>query len=863
MASLARSPVHQKRLLLATLYRPGIRLGLCVAALGLGAISWGSPTPPQSPAWTEVLASPTFEANVGQFDGAYAARAVAGSAAIYIGHGGAVRVRTVRPARALSPDETHRDINANAWTDLLSRAPGMSLVGSSPDPEMVLEHPSSTRSHYYIGADPAKWHVNVPHFEQVRFRNVYPGIDQVFHAASRNVEFDFEVRPGADPQSIRLRLQAAGEVSVDANGDLALGIAGAQVTLKRPAVYQKRGDDVSQIGARYRIHTGGAVSIDVDAYDRSQALIVDPVLEYSTFVGGTRITGIAVDAEGAAYVAGTVSRELLDSADSDLSQVEIPVDYRSRDYGSGDNTFVLKIAPDGQHVAYIAVLGSRLNDRSAGIAVTAGKEAILGAVTQGTDYPMVKPLRNPLHDIEANAIYNVVTGLSADGASIRYSFYHSRRTDAAFESGRLDPLLAIDGHGRTVIATSGNLPGARAPRPPPTDTDYRCGGIIATRLQAAGDVEDVSLCLAATTLNGLAADRQGNIHLAGSTASAFFGHGAISTQIPNPAPTNTAVWISKIDLANAQVIHHTTWAGGGDGRDEARGVATDGDGNTYVAGVTTSPRFPIANARESGLTTQRLPKDLLNRRAAFVSKIDPSGTTILYSTFLNLDGDADLPPFLSGLFVDADRHAVVSGSLGTYATGSAVADNVTFQNAYIAKLSDSGDAVLYSYRLGGRYNEFDTVISAGRPHEIYVAGFTSSPDFPLQAPVQGWNGGVVSTNLFGTSVQTGTTFLARIIEDTPPITMTVMPTTNPTAVRSPVWVTAEIPAATGILAWYIDDQLFATQALTSGQRQIAFSPGALRRGTHVIRARYQPADDSVRPLDAEYVQSVDAPQDCP
>ena len=356
------------------------------------------------------------------------------------------------------------------------------------------------------------------------------------------------MRPGSEPRAIHLDVQPAGGVSINADGDLSAGVADAHMVLKRPVAYQNTGGTRSPVGARYSIDTEGGVSIDVDPYDPNQALTVDPVLDYSTFIGGTKITGMAVDADGAAYLAGTASAELFDPHDSDLASADIPADYGSQNYNSGDNIFVLKVAPDGQHVAYIAMLGSSLKDRSAGIAVTAQKEAILGAVTLGTDYPIAQPLRNPRHDIDANATYNVVTKLSADGSSIRYSYYHSRRRDAAFEIGRVDPLVAVDPAGNTVVASVGELPSARVPRPPPTDSEYSCGSVIATRIISTDDAEDSAVCLAATKINALAVDSDGHIHLAGSAISAFFGKSAISTSVPNPTAFNTESGSARLIL---------------------------------------------------------------------------------------------------------------------------------------------------------------------------------------------------------------------------------------------------------------------------------------------------------------------------
>src|SRR5204862_3601424 len=194
----------------------------------------------------------------------------------------------------------------------------MALDGANAPSRIVGMAPLSGKSNYLIGNDPAKWHRNVPQFAQVRYDSVYPGIDLVYYGNQGRVEYDFKVAPGADPKQIALRFRGPEKMKLTSAGDLVLTTTAGDVRLEAPRVYQEIGEDQRPVSGRFVFREKNQVGFELGAYDHSRTLIIDPVLTYSTYLGGSgnegcfAVTGavksgcpaIAVDSAGNAYVAG-------------------------------------------------------------------------------------------------------------------------------------------------------------------------------------------------------------------------------------------------------------------------------------------------------------------------------------------------------------------------------------------------------------------------------------------------------------------------------------------------------------------------------------------------------------------------------
>ncbi|MEZ5365105.1 MAG: hypothetical protein R2748_22960 [Bryobacterales bacterium] len=187
-----------------------------------------------------------------------------------------------------------------------SRALRMSLAGGRAPSAIHARERQPQRTNYIIGTDASKWNVGVPHFASVEYKSVYPGVDWVFHSAEDRLEYDFVVAPGADPSLIRMRFEGADAVEIGERGALRVDLGGVTVEHRAPVAYQEGKDGRETVQAAYAIEQGDVV-FRVGEYDHSRTLVVDPVVVYASFLGGSRtdaVHAVAVDGQGALYLTG-------------------------------------------------------------------------------------------------------------------------------------------------------------------------------------------------------------------------------------------------------------------------------------------------------------------------------------------------------------------------------------------------------------------------------------------------------------------------------------------------------------------------------------------------------------------------------
>ena len=264
----------------------------------------------------------------------------------------------------------------------------MQLVGSAADPRVQGVDALPGKVNYFRGQDAASWQTRVPTYRRVKYSAVYPGIDLVYYGQSQQLEYDFIVAPGADPGTIKLAFAGAEQTTVDARGDLVLKTAGGPLRFQKPIIFQ-----INDGGRRHPVEGGYVhrsphqIGFRVGAYDRTRPLIIDPVLSYSTYLGGSGVdggNGIAVDATGAVYVTGTTS-----STDFPTVNAVQPTPNES----GSDDLFVAKLTPDGTALVYATYLGGSDYERVGDIAVDSAGAAYVSASTCSTDFPMVQPLQ--------------------------------------------------------------------------------------------------------------------------------------------------------------------------------------------------------------------------------------------------------------------------------------------------------------------------------------------------------------------------------------------------------------------------------------------------------------------------------------
>ena len=588
-----------------------------------------------------------------------------------------------------------------------SGAIGMTFPHSaSADPTADDPHPST--ANYFIGSNPANWRSNISAYSRVRYRNLYPGIDLVFYGNAGRLEYDFTVLPGADPSRIRIALEGADRIAVTERGDLAITHAGYEIAFLKPAIYQDSKDGRHAVAGSYRL-SNKTVRFQVGSYDHTLPLVIDPVLTYATFFGGASdeaAYAVATDPAGNVYIAGYTASGNLPTTIGALE--------RSFAGGSYDS-FVAKFSPAGA-VLYSTYLGGSGDEEAYGLAVDSQGNAYITGYTTSADFP-----------VTTGAIGGTLTGhsdafvakLNPAGTVLDYSSYLGGSGDDTGYG------ITVDGSGDAFVAGS-----TSSTNFPVSTGSYRgaySGGSFDGFVTAIGPY-GTSL-LYSTYLGGsdedvayaIAVDGLGNTYVAGETLSPDFPNspGVIQTSKLG----SYDAFVASLN-ASGTALNYSTFLGGSSD-DHAYGVAVDSSGNAYVTGYTASTDFP----HTAGVVQPHIGGGY----DAFVTEVNPSGTALVYSTFLGGSGD----DFAFAIAVDNIGNAYLTGDTSSTnfpVTADAAQRGLAAEyGAFVAVLNSAGSALSYGTYLGGSGFQTGYGIALSPDREFIAAGYTLSPDFPVTA----------------------------------------------------------------------------------------------------------------------------------
>ena len=582
----------------------------------------------------------------------------------------------------------------------------LKLVGANPAAKVTGLDELPGKSNYFIGNDPKKWRTNIPTYATVRYQDLYPGVDLIYYGNLRQLEYDFVVAPGADPSCVRLRFRGTGKLRIDDKGDLVLGADGDEVRLRKPQVYQDAGRTRKAVEGRYWMAAADTISFRVGDYDRRKPLVIDPVLMYSTYLGGEDVdigTSIAVDSAGNAYITGYTEGDF-------PTKNPLQPDYDADD----DMAFVSKINPSGSALMYSTYLGGYQGNPGYGIAVDSAGNAYVTGSTTSSNFPTVNPLQPHLEG-DANAF---VAKLNPTGSALVYSTYLGGSVDDVGMG------IAVDSSGNahvTGFTESTNFP-TKNPLQPTYGSGYNnafvakinpSGSALVYSTYLGGSVDEVGF--------GIAVDSSGDTYVTGLSGSPDF---------PTKNPLQPTLgggydaFVAKINPSGS-ALRYSTYLGGG-GTDVGYGIAVDSSGNAYVVGATASTNFPTKNPLQPVYG---------GGGDAFVAKINPSGSALVYSTYLGgSEDDAGM-----GIAVDSSGNANVTGytystnfptTAGAFQTSLAGPEAT---NAFLTALAPSGSALGYSTYLGGSASDFGYGIALDTLGNAYLTGWAFSSNFPTTA----------------------------------------------------------------------------------------------------------------------------------
>jgi hypothetical protein len=669
----------------------------------------------------------------------------------------------------------------------------INLDGANPSAQVIGTDRLQKRVNYFLGNDPRNWRTDVPSFARVKYAGVYPGVDLIFYGNQRRLEYDFIVAPGGNPEAIQLVLQGAEKIRIGAGGDLILGVPGGAVAFQKPVIYQTVKGTRHKIAGGYSITKGNRIRFVVGKYDRSEPLIIDPVLNYSTYLGGSVNgdlgTGIAIDSNGNAFVTGVTFAVNFPTTVGSF----MPGPLASNASGA---VFVTEINSTGTQELYSTYLAGSgdLGDFGFGITVDGTGNVYVTGMTFSTDFPTtaanaLKP--GPLATNPAGTSFLTKLNPTANQANqlVYSSFIGGTNGDFANS-------IAVDANGNAYIA-GGSLsnPGSAPGNFPVTAGAYQntlnslLGNAFLTRIDTT-KVGNASLVYStylggtgnATTTGlgyadsafGIAVDSSSNAYLVGQTTSSDFPTTATGYQTQTAPPAAVTLgtnFMSRIDttLSGAASLIYSTYLGGGTGEFGAA-IALGPNNVASITGLTDSLTFPIVPLVGAYQTSS-------SGGSAFISLIDTgkSGVnSLVYSTYLGSGGVQG-----NGIKVDAAGNNYVVGVTSSsafpivpgafqpaFAAGAA-------GEGFLSKLIPGGQGandLIYSTLFGGSGSAsgFDSLdgIAIDATNDAYVTGTTSSSNLPVFPNPGG----------FQTSLPAGDSSAAILAKLTLTPTLTVTPT---------------------------------------------------------------------------------------
>lgn len=720
-----------------------------------------------------------FERNAGQFDPQvkFASRGIAHT--LFLTSDEAVLVVTGQDGGAADsrwPSGRHSFQREN----LRQHVARLKLGNAKTSPEIEGTDELPGRSNYLRGRDKKNWHTNIPHFSRVHYRDVYRGVDWIYYGNEGRLEYDFVVSPGADPGQIALDVSMDEEakdqaVRIDANGDLVVSADPQTIRFLRPVAFQMVEGQKQLVSANYVMRSPGRVGFELGPYARSQTLVIDPVLTFSTYFGGSEGTaafGVAVDASGI-YVAGQTNSGDLPTTVGAVQETRggSPGCISSVNPSPCYDAFVTKLTPDGSALVYSTFLGGSSLDGAFGLAVDGNGQAVVVGGTYSTDFPTTD---NPLTAFQADINGGAVAacqdsaGSTIDcedaflavlnnlGTSLVYSTYVGG-TGTDYASG-----AAVDASGNAYLtgftdsdaasfqSTAGALAGG-------TCTDgtntYSCGDAFAGKFQYSPIAANPTASRVFLTYiggtgdeigNGIAVENStGNVFVAGGAGANTLGADAF-TMIGGFQPSFQGLadgFIAKLNSTGSTVLYSSFLGGSSTDRALEIGLDPTATGKAFVGGYTNSSNFQVKNAYQA----TRDPSNCSGCLDSFIAKVDTTAATpagsLMFSTYFGGSGD----DAAFGLAVDPSGNVFIAGATSTPATGvtkpfplmnplqSAKAGAAGEYDGFVSKFNYTGTTLtlLFSTYVGGTGNfDLPTRVATGPLGEAVAVGITNSYDFP-------------------------------------------------------------------------------------------------------------------------------------
>ncbi len=822
-----------------------LAIGLLFAAVAANAAAQTAPArPPQRLEPRFGQAPLSFEANRGQSD----------DRVKYLAHGQRYSVFLTDRSAVFAfrdVDQTPSGSGKNNETPMT-----LELSGANPEARPDGLSPLDGTVNYFIGNDPAQWKAGISTFSRVQYKSVYPGIDLVFYGKERQLEFDLVAAPGANPAAIRLHIGGAEHLRLEPDGNLEIVDGSNRVALHRPTIYQAAAGKRRNVPGRYVLLGQNSVGFRIGRYDHAAPLVIDPILSFSTYLGGStndEADALASDAQGNLYIAGRTF-----SADFPVSAGAVqPTNHSAAN--KGENAFVTKLNPSGTAILYSTYLGGSgggpipgiaFGDGAQALAVDAEGNAYIAGYANSADFPVTKGAFQTKNYSAVEQYYTAfVAKLNPTGSKLVYStFLGGNFYDVA--NG-----LAVNAAGDAYVTgttLSTNFP-VVAGAFQPTNHAIK-GNAFITELNSAGSKLIFSTFLGGTNSEqsaDIALDSDGNVYVTGETASSNFPttKGAFQTVNKAVAHESTTAFVTKLSPDGTSLLY-STYLGGSGGPvgsgfagDTGEALAVNANGDVFVTGYTQSTDFPVT----PGAFQSKNKAAANNGFTVFVTRLNAEGSGLQYSTYLG-GSDYELP---GAIALDAANNAYLTGSTNSadfpvtanaiQPTNKGLANHDG--NAFVSVLNATGSRLSFSTYLGGsglKNNGGDIAngIALDASGNVYLAGATGSSNFPVTA-------GALQTVNRAKANQGSNAFISKISLATLPTSTLLSSTQNPQVVGKAVTFqvlvkgdAASTQWPTGNVVFTVDGKTAATVALNC-RCDAKYTTSSLPVGAHGVSASYE------------------------
>lgn len=586
------------------------------------------------------------------------------------------------------------------------------FLGADPSVRLELCEECEGKRNYLRGGTSEQWFTDLSLYRKLAYRNLWPGIDLIFHEGEHGLKYDVIIQPGGDMRQVQFEYEGAEGLFINDQGSLEIHTPLSVIRENIPLSYQWMNGEQHMVICRYRITDGSTKRFGyelVDGYDPNLALTIDPMLLYSRAIGSTNgtfnfVRSVAIDAQGYAYGSGFTSG----------SNFPVTPGAYQTTFGGVYDAFIFKMTPNGDAFVYATYLGGTRDDYNIGITIDQEGNAYVTGNTYSPDFP-ITPGAISIPSTGGARIY--LSKLNASGSELIYS--------AVFGGSGSDGVsdIAVDSEGNTYLTgdtSSADFPttiGALRTVINAVNSD-----VYVSKINASGSGFLYSTYLGGSSDNsagGIAVNSLGDAYIGGTTASSDFPVTANAFSTTHSA--NNDGYIALLNPEGSALIYATYL--GGSLSDTISDIAIDDLGNAYVTGSTTSTDFPITPL--AFLTTSPAGTN------SFVTKLNATGSELVYSTYLG----GSLFDAGYGIAVDYTHAAYITGATSSTdfptTPGAVQSKRVGTQNVFFTIVSLTGTNLLYSTYFGGSSSDSGDSISVNPLGQALIGGSGTSVNFPF------------------------------------------------------------------------------------------------------------------------------------